>query len=1203
MFTPQKRPVPNPRSNVFASKGKAVVVAESPVPAPPINSLMESKSLARESEDDWRSFREAGLLDEATLEQRDRQALIDKVSKLERELFDYQYNMGLLLIEKKEWTSSFEELRQELAEVQEILKREQSSHLISLSEVEKREENLRKALGMEKQCVADLEKALRDMEEEYAQMKFSSEKSLTDANTLIVGIEEKSSEVEEKMHAAEAKLAEVNRKSSELEMKLQELETRESVLQRERLSLVTEREAHQATFYKQREDLGEWERKLHKREEMLCELRRSLSQREEKANEDVSILKQKERNFEEVEKNIDLSSSKLKEREGDINNRLADLTVKEKEIDSLRSLLEAKEKKLLTLEEKLSARERVEIQKLLDDQRAILDIKKQEFELELEKKRKSFDEEIINKVSALEQQEVETNHKEEKLGKREQALDRKSGRVKEKEKDLEARLKSIIEREKSVKAEEKTLEMEKQQLIADKESLRILKDEIDKIGAETVQQESQIQEECQKLKLTEEERSEHLRLQSELKQEIEKCRHQQELLLKELEDLKQEREKFEKEWEVLDEKRAEVSEEQRKIAEEKAKFEQLWQLEEGRLRKEESAMRDKIQSELDAIRQEKESFEAMMRHEQLVLSEKTQNDRKKMHEDFEMQRMNCETDLLNGKDKMEKDLLERKRTFEEKKEKALSEINHLKGVSEREMQEIRSERDELEKEKHEIKVNKEKLKEQQLGMRKDIDELDTLCRRIYDEREQFKHERSRFLEFVEKHKSCKDCGEMTRDFVLSDLRLPDLEDGVALPVPRLADRSLGNLFGDISGSLCVSNIKKPHGGLELGDADSGGRMSWLRKCTSRIFSVSPTKKSEHVSASVSGEELSPGVLVSKEATGCNIPEYEPQPSLGVVNDSFDKQQHKSDTTTKEVYDGYAPSLDEHSYMDSKVEDIPEDSQQSEPKSDRRRPGRKRKSGLNRTRSVKAVVEDAKLFLGKNPEGTELNASVQPHEDSQGHSSHTDEVTGNTARKRRWARTSRITESEQDAADSDGQSDSVTTGSRRKRRQTVAPASQSQTPRYNLRRYKTASTSTALAAQTSSDLIKTGEVQAEVASAVETLPNPKAASILSPGVAEDNGKSTNLVQVTSVKNIEFIQKRAVKLKSTTDIVDDNIEVPKSVENLELREEVNATQVCGDDDNNGSTILEDDDEEEEEDDDDFEHRGEASIGKKLWNFFTS
>ncbi|KAL0377831.1 UNVERIFIED_CONTAM: protein CROWDED NUCLEI 1 [Sesamum radiatum] len=107
------------------------------------------------------------------------------------------------------------------------------------------------------------------------------------------------------------------------------------------------------------------------------------------------------------------------------------------------------------------------------------------------------------------------------------------------------------------------------------------------------------------------------------------------------------------------------------------------------------------------------------------------------------------------------------------------------------MEEMKLERLRIEKEKLEIAQNKKHVEAQQHEMKKDIEELVGLSQKLKDQREQFIKERERFIAFAEKQKNCEACGELFA-------RSPT----------------------------------------------AGGTISWLRKCTSKIFKFSPGKKLE-----------------------------------------------------------------------------------------------------------------------------------------------------------------------------------------------------------------------------------------------------------------------------------------------------------------------------------------------------------------------
>ncbi|RZB54046.1 protein CROWDED NUCLEI 1-like [Glycine soja] len=1137
----------------------------------------------------------------------DREVLVERVSSLEKELYEYQFNMGLLLIEKKEWNSKYTELSQDLVEVKDALDREKAAHLIALSEAEKREENLRKALGVEKECVLDLEKALREMRSEHAKIKFTADSKLAEANALVASIEEKSLEVEAKLRSADAKFAEISRKSSEFDRKSLDLESQESALRRDRLSFIAEQEAHESTLSKQREDLREWEKKLQEGEERLAKGQRIINEREQRANENDRLCRQKEKDLEEAQKKIDATNVTLRNKEDDVNNRFANITLKEKEYDSLRINLDIKEKELSAWEEKLNAREKVEMQKLLDEQNTILDVKKQEFEVELDEKRKSFEDGLKNKLVEVEKKEAEITHMEEKVVKREQALGKKAEKLKEKEIEYEQKVKALKEKEKLIKSEEKSLETEKRKIESEREELLTHKAEVEKIRANNEEELLRINEEIDRLKVTEEERSEYLRLQSQLKHEVDQYRHQKELLLKEAEDLRQQKETFEREWDELDLKRTDVEKELKSVVQQKEELLKLQQYEEEKLKNEKQDTQAYVQRELETLKLAKESFAAEMELEKSSLAEKALSERNQMLLDFELQKKELEADMHNQLEQKEKDLIERKKLFEEKRESELNNINFLREVANREMDEMKLQRSKSEKEKQEADENKKHLERQRMEMQEDIDVLVDLNRKLKNQREEFIVERRRFIEFVEKLRSCQNCGEMISEFVLSDLQSSvDIENLEVPSHPKLA--------ADIVQGVSNENLASSRQNTGVSPATdpkspvSGGTVSWLRKCTSKIFKISPIRKIE----SEDSGTLRDVVTLSVEKTNVEdspgrIPdaENEAELSFAVVNDSFDVQRVQSGNDIVEVEADHEPSVENLNNVDSKA---PEDLQAPDSKvgqqKSRKGGGRPR---VKRTHTVKAVIKEARGILGESAEALP-GESVDDHENefpngnaedsanvnSESQKPSNRRIPANVRKRNRVQTSSQMTVSGHGGDASEGHSDSLIPGQRKRRRQKAAapPAQTAGESRYNLRRPKIGATTSSVRAMSGGGKESQGEVD-RVKDTGEGIVDSKTSHSHSVGITNENGGSIHLEQ--SLKGAEtrdgyggdtigtFVNNMALseEVNGTADDVEEN--------DAEYRSESHGEDAAGGVEN--------------EDDEDYLQPGEASIGKKLWNFFTT
>ena len=81
---------------------------------------------------------------------------LKKICEKTLQIYDYQHNLGLILLDRKELESKYEQLKASSEDTDTMLKRERAAQQSALAETRKKEENLKKNLCIQKECVSNV---------------------------------------------------------------------------------------------------------------------------------------------------------------------------------------------------------------------------------------------------------------------------------------------------------------------------------------------------------------------------------------------------------------------------------------------------------------------------------------------------------------------------------------------------------------------------------------------------------------------------------------------------------------------------------------------------------------------------------------------------------------------------------------------------------------------------------------------------------------------------------------------------------------------------------------------------------------------------------------------------------------------------------------------------------------------------------------
>ncbi|GAB4847136.1 hypothetical protein Ancab_026147 [Ancistrocladus abbreviatus] len=867
----------------------------------------------------WTRLRDAGL-DEESIKRRDKAALIAYIAKLEAEIYELHHNMGLLILEKKDWVSKYEQVELSAESAETALKRDQVTVSSALAEARKREDNLKKALGIEKELVANIEKTMHEMRVEYAEVKVAAESKMAEAHIMIEDAQKKYSEAEAKLRAAESLQSEASRYRRAADRKLQEVEAREDDLRRRISSFKYDCDVKEKEIMLERQSLSERQKTFNQAQDRLLDGQALLNEREADILTKSQELKRLQKELEALKENIDTERRTLMLEKSDLDLAMASLSQREKAVIEKEALLIKREQELLVTQEKLKSKELENAQKLMAEQESALKMRLTEFEAGLQMKQKLAEEEIEVKRRAWELRELDLKQREDFVLEREQELEAQSRAMTEKDKDMRERMRLIEERENILDKAERDIALKRLLLQKEKEEGDLKKIDLQQSLHSLEEKKKQIINAETNLEVMKSETSELLILETKLKEEIDIVRMQKLELEAEADKLKVEKAKFESEWELIDEKREELQREEERIAVERSTISIFLKGERESLNLERAALRDQYKHDLESLSGDREAFLSEMQCERSEWFSKIEQERSDLLSDFEMRKRELEDCVDKRREEIESNLREKEKAFEEEKKKELQNIKSLKESAIKEQEYVTLEMKKLEAERMQINLDHERRDKEWAELNSLIDELKTQRQKLKKQRELLHADREEICAQIEHMKEMENLNIPFDRILVPEIEQPYPESNSSeipakrfpesskVQVPKLHSDSEANFAKD-AGTLSMHNEQAKNSSTPGHTALSFFRRWMVRHTLDEL-------SSEHDNRSLQTEHDSETLRLAEKTHAKNDAETRPDEGL--------QSTENRDPTTKDQVGVSGRAVSEEAKVIHEVPSVSED---------------------------------------------------------------------------------------------------------------------------------------------------------------------------------------------------------------------------------------------------------------------------------------